>query len=179
MSSTRPVEGNEPQPGLEDRSRPEDVDRRKALSKLGVGVVGAAVALPVVMSARALIPNALYEKPRRFKVRQPDQLANGPTFIADHKVFVFREAKVFYCISAVCTHLGCTVQMVRTGSGQNQQDFEFHCPCHGSKFRADGTRYAGPAPRSLNYYRLELAPDDGQLVVDLSETAEKGWRFTV
>jgi menaquinol-cytochrome c reductase iron-sulfur subunit len=129
---------------------PETPRRREILSKLGVGAVGAAMGVPVLMSIRSLVPNALYEKPRRFK-------AGG----------------------AVCTHLGCTVQLARNEGASPQERFEFQCPCHGSKFRGDGTNVAGPAPRPLDYFKLELAPDDGQLVVDLSQVADKGWRFTV
>jgi Rieske Fe-S protein len=58
-------------------------------------------------------------------------------------------------------------------------DHEFHCPCHGSKYYADGTHYAGPAPRPLFWHKLELSPDDGQLIVDLGEEVEQNFRLTV
>ncbi len=157
----------------------DKVKRREVISKLGSGAVGAAFGLPVLMSVRSLVPNALYESPRRFKAGKPEEFPDGPTFVADQRVFIFREGRTFYCISATCTHLGCTVQLVRLGRTAADQTIEFHCPCHGSKFRADGTNYAGPAPRPLDYFKLELAPDDGQLVVDMSQVADKGWRFTV
>jgi len=156
---------------------PKELGRRKVVAGLGLGLAGAAMGLPFVMSVRSVIPNALYEKPRRVKIGIPEQFAAGPTFLKDQRVFVFREGKTFHCLSAVCTHLGCTVQLVRKdGTGG---DIEFHCPCHGSKYRSDGENYAGPAPRPLDYFKLELAPDDGRLVVDLSQTADKGWRFTL
>lgn len=154
------------------------LDRRDVLTKVGIGVVGASLVTPAAMSVRALVPNALYEKPLKFKAGPPDQFTDGPTFLPSQKVFIFKEADIFYCIGAVCTHLGCTVQLVRARRGKNGEQFEFHCPCHGSKFRGDGTNYAGPAPRPLNYFRLDLAPDDGQLMVDLSQVVEKGWRFS-
>jgi menaquinol-cytochrome c reductase iron-sulfur subunit len=150
------------------------------LSKLGAGIVGAAVGVPVLMSVRSLVPNALYEMPLRFKAGKLEMFAAGPTFIADQRVFIFRETETFYCLSGVCTHLGCTVQIVRSGTtGNMEEDYEFQCPCHGSKFHGDGTNYDGPAPRPLDYFKLELAPDDGQLIVDLSQVADKGWRFSV
>ena len=174
---------NEPEglsnPKEPDKSRSPGVDRRRAIARIGTGVVGAAVVVPVAMSVRSLVPNALYEQPRRFKVGPAEQFASGPTFIAGQRVFVFREGNTFYCIGASCTHLGCTVQLARQTAPGKADEFEFHCPCHGSKFRADGSNYAGPAPRPLDYYKLELAPDDGQLVIDVSQVADKGWRFTV
>ena len=57
--------------------------------------------------------------------------------------------------------------------------FEFQCPCHGSKFHADGTQYEGPAPSPLHWFRLEVAPDDGQLVVNMNEEVERNFRLTV
>jgi menaquinol-cytochrome c reductase iron-sulfur subunit len=155
------------------------LERRELISKVGVGVVTAALGAPVLMSLRSLVPNALYEKPQRFKAGKLEQFTEGPTFVSDHRVFIFREGVTFHCIGATCTHLGCTVQLVRMDRAKEGQDYEFHCPCHGSKFREDGTNYAGPAPRPLDYYQLDLAPDDGQLIVDMSKVADKGWRFSV
>ena len=89
--------------------------------------------------------------------------------------------------SAICTHLGCTVKYtalnqpktVEINGRQTTVPFEFHCPCHGSKYYADGTNYAGPAPRPLSWYKLELSPDDGQVLVDLGTEVEQNFRLTV
>ncbi len=56
---------------------------------------------------------------------------------------------------------------------------EFACPCHGSKYYGDGTNYAGPAPRPLAHYKIEVAPEEGQLVVDTSEVVPQDFRLTV
>jgi len=174
----RPAAEGAPAVPAADRSD-EELARRRFLTRIGGGLVAAAFGAPAALAVRSLVPNALYEQPLRFKAGPLDGFAPGPTFLDEQRVFVFRDASTFHCISAVCTHLGCTVQLVREASGGGAGGHEFACPCHGSKYTADGTPYSGPAPRPLSYFQLAVAPDDGQLVVDLSQQADKGWRLTV
>lgn len=161
--------------------------RRSFLDKLGLGTLLAALAGQVALLLRALAPNVLYEQPRRFKIGRPDEFPEGATFLEHQRLFVFREKKMFYSISANCTHLGCTVKRVPLASPQKvqvrgqweEQHQEFHCPCHGSKYYGDGTNYSGPAPTPLAWYRMEVSPDDGQLVVDLNAPVGQDFRLRV
>jgi menaquinol-cytochrome c reductase iron-sulfur subunit len=83
--------------------------------------------------------------------------------------------------------LGCTVKYIQLNQPkkveihgeQKEMRGEFQCPCHGSKYYGDGTNYAGPAPRPLRYFKLELAPEDGQLVVNMEKEVEQNFRLTV
>ena len=56
---------------------------------------------------------------------------------------------------------------------------EFHCACHGSRFRDEGTNYSGPAPRPLEWLHLDVAPEDGQLRVDLGSVVDRDFRLVV
>lgn len=168
-------------------NKPEVQTRRTFLEKLGLGGILVGVAGIAFQSFRSLIPNVLYEPPKRFKIGQPASLADGVTFLEEKRLYVFKEGKSFYAISGACTHLGCTVKytklnqpkQIETDDGKKTINFEFHCPCHGSKFYSDGTNYAGPAPRPLHWYKLDVSPDDGQLIVDLGEEVEQNFRLTV
>ena len=56
-----------------------------------------------------------------------------------------------------CVHLGCSVPWCAPAKW-------FECPCHGSKYSVNGEYRDGPAPRSLDQFRVEVV--DGQIVVD-------------
>ncbi len=171
-------------PERQDRPRPT---RRTVLGRLGLGVLGASFVGLAYSFLRALVPNVLYEPPRRLKIGSPEKFPEGATYLEDSRLFIFRDQRTFQAMSAVCTHLGCTVKMVTLNQphtvevrGERMQEArEFHCPCHGSKYYGDGTNYAGPAPLPLPRYRLEVAPEDGQLIVDAAQTVDRNFRVTV
>ena len=160
--------------------------RRRFLHLLGLGAVLTALGSQAYAMLRALVPDVLYEQPLRFKLGAPADFPEGATYLEDRRLFVFRQKNTFFGISATCTHLGCTVKMaklaqaqtVTTANGPVDEQWEFHCPCHGSKFYADGTNYAGPAPKPLNWVKLEVAPEDGQLVANLSEKVNQNFKLT-
>jgi len=154
--------------------------RRSFLGTLGFGAVTAAVLTQAGAMLRSLFPNVLYERARRFRVGDPQTLPEGVSFLPDERVFVVREGKTFQALSAQCTHLGCTVKFVKKQeAAKGSQGYEFHCPCHGSKFKGDGTPYSGPAPKPLEALLVELAPEDGQLVVNADRRVPADFRLTV
>lgn len=53
----------------------------------------------------------------------------------------------FSALSLACTHLGCTLE---------QQADGFACPCHGSRFDADGNVTHGPAAKALVPLRVDV-----------------------
>lgn len=57
-----------------------------------------------------------------------------------------------------CVHLGCRVPFCNSSQG-------FECPCHGSRYNLHGEYEAGPAPRNMDRFAVEVN-DQGRLIVD-------------
>jgi cytochrome b6-f complex iron-sulfur subunit len=165
----------------------EKGDRRDFLWKLGIGSGVAALGAQTIASMRSLVPNVSYDAPTTVKVGMPNDFPDGLKFLPDERLFVFRQGNTFHAVSAVCTHLGCTVRAealpqpeTKVVAGQSLRlTHRFLCPCHGSKYAGDGTNVSGPAPKPLTWYHLSVALDDGQLVVDLARPVERDFRLTV
>ena len=82
------------------------------------------------------------------------QEAGWGKFIADRAVWVVKKGEEVKVFTAVCPHLGCTVQASATA---------FLCACHNSQWNEAGQMLAGPSPRSLDL--LEHRVEDGKLKV--------------
>lgn len=162
-------------------------ERRDFLFKLGTGAGLTALAAQAGASLRSLVPNVSYDAPTTVKLGPPGEFPDGLKFLPDERLFVFREGNTFHAVSAVCTHLGCTVRAeamarpeVMTVDGSPLRvTHRFLCPCHGSRYTGDGGNVSGPAPRPLAWHRLALAADDGQLVVDLADEVGRDFRLTL
>ena len=162
-------------------------DRRDFLMKLGLGAGIAGIATQGVASLRSLVPNVSYDAPTTVKLGLPNEFPDGMKFLSDERLFVFRNGNTFHAVSAVCTHLGCTVRAEAlsrveekdVGGAKLRLTHRFLCPCHGSRYEGDGVNVSGPAPKPLAWFRLSLATDDGQLVVDLADEVEHDFRLTI
>ena len=94
---------------------------------------------------------------KRFKIGRKNNFpVNTFTFLADRKLFIYRDHEGIRAVSAVCTHLGCIIE---------KSDEGFQCPCHGSRYNEDGEVISGAAVKDLPWYSLHKDVD-GQIVVD-------------
>lgn len=165
----------------------EKTSRKSFLKKLTGLLIGGGIVGQTWMYMRSTVPNVLYEPLRRFKIGNAEKYTQGITYIAEERIFVIKEKDQFHSVSAVCTHLGCTVNVHPLSSPKEVtlpngkkiiEKWEYHCPCHGSKYRGDGTIYDGPAPENLPQFELSVSPDN-QLVVDRNKKVDNDFRLKV
>jgi cytochrome b6-f complex iron-sulfur subunit len=94
----------------------------------------------------------------------------GDASVADSRMpagdYPERAQKGVIALYKVCVHLGCLYKWVPTND-------RFECPCHGSKYLANGVRIDGPARRNLDVFVIE-AVDGGGNVLAATATDNSG-----
>ena len=83
-----------------------------------------------------------------------DVPSGGALVLPRQRCAVVRNGDALVALDLTCPHLGCTVNATAEG---------FACPCHGSRFKADGEVINGPAPRAMK--RLDVEQRDGVLSI--------------
>ena len=73
-------------------------------------------------------------------------------------VWLVKHGDKITAFSAVCPHLGCSVNVAAEAAAG------FACPCHTSAFEHDGKRKSGPAPRDLDSLATRI--EEGFIAVD-------------
>jgi cytochrome b6-f complex iron-sulfur subunit len=82
------------------------------------------------------------------------------TVLAQVPAVLLRTEKGFTALSLVCPHLGCTVENRESG---------FACPCHGSRFGADGQLLRGPATKPLTPLGVHIT-EDGHIHIQVDHS---------
>ena len=137
------------------------LDRREFLAtgwKVGAGLLAAA---GLWTSWDYLWPRLGAGFAAKVKTVAPDSVpANTVLEIPEARAYLTRINDEVVALSEICTHLGCKVPFCDS-SGQ------FECPCHGTVFNRAGDHLAGPAPRGMDRYKVEVV--DGVIEIDTSE----------
>ena len=140
-----------------------DVSRREFFLRLGLGSLGIAAAGTAVFAYQFLSPNVLFEPSPIINVGKPESYPlDSVTLDVNSGIYLIHSKEGFFSLSAVCTHLGCLTAW--------KPDLGIiACPCHGSKFKQDGEKIEGPAPKPLPWLKTWVS-DEGDLMVDRSTT---------
>jgi len=107
---------------------------KKGLSWLAYLSGAAALAYPVFSFIH-------FRKARKRRVVfHPDEQLSAANF--KEGVYLIKKGTDFNALSALCTHLGCTLNYDTVSR-------QFKCPCHGSLFAISGKWILGPAKKDL------------------------------
>ena len=157
------MEKKENKPGT---NRREMIALGSAFGLMGLAAAGTGGAL-----FKFMFPVVSYGTPQKFLVSIDDLPDVGDELVfEDQKTVLRRQSETeIAAISLVCTHLGCTVNVVETG---------FLCPCHGSQYDTDGIVVGGPAPKTLPWLEIKKVPGD-QLEIDTGSSLPENTFFTV
>jgi nitrite reductase/ring-hydroxylating ferredoxin subunit len=136
-----------------DEARPARFPRRAVIRTLGW-----LLAAPVPLLFASMVSRHARLARERRRIEIPPPAADGVTF-AD-EVVVCRAEGATRVFSARCTHLGCRIS--------SASDDLLVCPCHGSRFRLDGSVAMGPAVRPLEPLPFTADARTGRLIVDVS-----------
>ena len=93
--------------------------------------------------ARRFVGDRLRPRPGEEELERLAPGEGAVVRISGRQLAVYRDDSVArHVLSARCPHLGCIV-------GWNDADRTWECPCHGSRFTAEGELLQGPATRDL------------------------------
>ncbi|NOX46576.1 MAG: ubiquinol-cytochrome c reductase iron-sulfur subunit [Chlorobi bacterium] len=134
------------------------MDRRNALKNMLAFIpLGAAFAGITAMGVRFITPIKRELQRRIFTVHLEelpiDTTRKYKDLMGKDLLIVRTGEREVKALSTVCTHLGCTVYWQKDKK-------EFYCPCHQGRFDKDGNVLAGPPPRPLDSYKVELEGDN-------------------
>jgi Rieske Fe-S protein len=143
----------------------ETIDRRRFLALMAQGSVAAAVTAAGAQALRFLSYQPPTSASDILPIGQPDSFPRGSlVYVAEARVYVGHDGGGLYVMDAVCTHLGC---LVEPGAEEG-----FICPCHDSRYDAQGRPESGPATKSLRYLHVWLDQDGEQLLVDRAKQVD-------
>lgn len=152
---------------------PADLDRRSFC--LGTLVAGLTVACGGGGgSSPAPAPAPPPSGPLTTSDTKAGLLATASGTVRDYRnlgnFFLIRDANGIYAMTAICTHMGCTV-----GAPVGSQ---ITCPCHGSQYDLGGANLVGPATAPLVHFQVTEATPGGALVVNTAQTVAATVRLT-
>jgi cytochrome b6-f complex iron-sulfur subunit len=162
LDETKPVSQSE-------RFSPKRVRRRDLLGLTALWSIITTIGLMIVGALRLPMPSVFPELGTKFRIGPPERFPkHSGTVIPGRNILVLRDDEGIRVLSLVCTHLGCIVFREEEGG--------YVCPCHGTRFDADGAVMQGPAPSGLRSFYSTFAPN-GEIVVDSSREVDSSYRL--
>jgi cytochrome b6-f complex iron-sulfur subunit len=133
------------------------MNRRDFLKLTARGLLGLSGMLGIAGIIRFLSFEPDPPPPQRFDVGPGSNYPPGSRSVLNEvPALLIHNPDGFTAISLTCPHLGCTVTTTEAG---------MECPCHGSRYTADGQLQQGPANKGLPSLKIETSPDDHLIIL--------------
>ena len=148
--------------GLSGRDQPGEPPTRRSILDWLVGIWGAGVLMSILYPiVRFLVPPEVAES-AALSVTAGSERAVTPNsgrivpFGSEPAIVVRTPEGELRAFAATCTHLACTVQY--------RSDLQhIWCACHNGHYDLNGRNIAGPPPRPLESYNVNVK--DGEIVI--------------
>jgi cytochrome b6-f complex iron-sulfur subunit len=139
-----------------DPSQPQR-GRRWVSALLGAGVL-ASIASFLYPALRYVLPPRVAESTSSSVVAAKvgelkDNSGKVFRFGSEPAILIHTPQGKYVAFTAVCTHLGCTVQY-------RSDLHEIWCPCHNGMYSLTGQNVSGPPPRPLTSYKVHVQGED-------------------
>ncbi len=140
----------------------KDISRRDFLKLANTALLAGSGLLGLDFLIRFLNTRLEAAPPVEFDLGPASKYPPGShTLLTELPALLVHDRNGFSALSLVCTHLGCTLEDHADG---------FICPCHGSRFDAQGQVLRGPAQKPLRKLRVEVLPDGNLRLYTQDET---------
>lgn len=136
------------------------IPRRELLAWMWLLAATAAATKATELTYGFIRTTRVAQQPTRFDVGSVAELpaiGAAPLPISEGHFWVAQTQEGVAALDGVCTHLDCLL-------GWDASAHEFVCPCHGSRFDATGRYLAGPAPRDMDRFAVEVVDGEGAVV---------------
>ncbi len=141
--------------------RPHDPLRRRLLDWfLGSSVLAllASIVYPIVrFVSPPRVPEATTDQVEAGPLDEPALAANGYKIIrfgSEPVILIKLSDSDVRAFAATCTHLACIVEF-------RKQKRDIYCNCHGGEYNLQGRNIAGPPPRPLTPFKVDLVAKGG------------------
>jgi len=163
---------NEVTPSSGDNSiEKRGLTRREFLSRAWLAAAGLLVVETIGASLASLWPKlregTFGTKIRVFTVEEARAMPVGTVvYFQEQRLYMSRVESGLLALYRKCTHVGCVVPWLPDDPSEDDLAAKgrFNCPCHGGIFDRYGVVQAGPPPRPLDIFPIEI--DGEELVVD-------------
>lgn len=96
-------------------------------------------------------------------------------FGAPNNLIVARDDMGLFAMTRICTHERCNVNSRENAAATTSTTGLLSCPCHGSRYNANGAVTTGPATRPLQHFFVGIA--NGRVLVNTGMVVDANARI--